>query len=533
MRSKWSRVGYTPTMTTASFQTYERWHGTAPDPDGATHEQIGRALRSIIETEGPIQQGVILKRYLDAAGVAIGRDQAVARRVLLEVLQELHDDGEVESTTERAGDSFGRVYRLPGSPHVIVRRRGTRTPFEVPLSELAAAWHDAATDDLDDDAIVALLTEKFGFSYLVDNARSRLIDAGRHIEKSGVVQPEEVVAPAAARYVSMLDMLESVSGDVTPSAPPAVELEQADRRQLIRERLAERLDELDVGLRLPWELGDWIEYASSPGLQIRVRPGRRSTRVTAWFDAGPGSADENRETARACGEAMSASDDIQVEVEPSLLYRGAPVTLVVDAGFHGVEADDIDERCETIASIAQPFLDAVREWWATNGCSTTAQGHMSQSTPVPAPMPSEVNKIRQFAMEADKLGVRGMLDQMYGALAGVLRPVLDIRFGLSSVTDPHEQLKVLRDAYKSGELEQLEKQESDAIYTLLRYRNAWAHHNDLKRLDVIRAADAACLLVRALAPQDVGPFQLLRFGASSAQVWVTAKQLAGASVRGN
>lgn len=524
-----------------TYATYTSWTGTAPRPD-TDPAGVRASLLGLLETEGPVQQGVIAKRYLHAANVPEGPAALPLRRALLDVLEELEEDGDIVSVHERAGESFCRVYRTAAQPTARLRTRGPRTPFEVPLSELAAAWDaEQAANPADEQTLVERVNSGFGFAYLVDNARTRILDAGTRMTRaaSAAAGAEDAGLPSAARYMTMADVLRPASGEVSASpAEPAPNtsggaaisesVPQPGDRQVLRQLLIDHLDVLGLGIRLPDELGDWVEYAAGEGLQLRIRGGVHATRVVAWIDHGPGASEENRAAAHelaAVLERLELPPGASIEMAASPVYRGVGVELVLrDTADTSTGGPAVDLRAEHAVRDATPFLDAVRAWWSARDPRSAEDADLRPE--VATALPPEVAVIHEFVEEARGLGPRALTDSLLTTLAMVLRPVINVRFDQSS-TDPSAQLAVLRVAAKRGDLDDLSQDERSAIFALTRARNAWAHNEQINYLDVMRAADAACTLVKAMAPEDVAAFQLLRFGVSAAQVWGNAAQIAG------
>ena len=124
------------TPTNSYHAPYSEFEGQAgPDPRNATIAQVTEGLCRIIQEEGPILAKRAYDTYLRGCGIRrMGGD---LKRMMNKALSEAIRKGLIVKQDEWGkGGSIHSIVRLPDTPPVVVRERGSRSFDEIPPSEL-------------------------------------------------------------------------------------------------------------------------------------------------------------------------------------------------------------------------------------------------------------------------------------------------------------------------------------------------------------------------------------------------------------
>ncbi len=124
------------TPTNSYHAPYSGFEGQAgPDPRNATIAQVTEGLCRIIQEEGPILAKRAYDTYLRGCGIR--RMGGELKRMMNKALSETIRKGLIVKQDEWGkGGLIYSIVRLPDTPPVVVRERGSRSFDEIPPSEL-------------------------------------------------------------------------------------------------------------------------------------------------------------------------------------------------------------------------------------------------------------------------------------------------------------------------------------------------------------------------------------------------------------
>ncbi len=152
--------------------------GLLPDPHTATPREVRDGLMAVVQAEGPILGGRLLRAYAQAAGFR--RTGRQIRSILNRQLQRAVREGalvkEYQAVDERTQVP---VYRTPTQPRAPLRSAGPRHLQEIPPAEIIALMRALRGDHAnrpvqDREAFVRLVLGLYGFRRLTSGARSYL-----------------------------------------------------------------------------------------------------------------------------------------------------------------------------------------------------------------------------------------------------------------------------------------------------------------------------------------------------------------------
>jgi very-short-patch-repair endonuclease len=160
-----------------SLEPYKKWEPRAlADPRTASRQEIIGGLLEIIEIEGPIYCRRAFQLYARAVGIQrVGHQiesvfQAAIRAALRQGLL-------VEIEDQQSRSLSDRVVHKDGSATIVLRTRGDRDFFDIPLSEIAGLMNllIKETPGIDEEDLYRLVLNKYGIRRMTPNIRSRLI----------------------------------------------------------------------------------------------------------------------------------------------------------------------------------------------------------------------------------------------------------------------------------------------------------------------------------------------------------------------
>jgi len=120
---------------------YETWEETgAPNPRTAEPSDLRLWIQKIVEVEGPIVADRLYSLLVRSSGGS--RVTKPVRRVLNRALYRMQHQLDISEFASPVTNWPQRVVKLRGAPPVVVRERGPRDLYEIPLNEIAAVIED-------------------------------------------------------------------------------------------------------------------------------------------------------------------------------------------------------------------------------------------------------------------------------------------------------------------------------------------------------------------------------------------------------
>jgi len=159
------------------FSEYFQWTPhTVPDPHSASIQELMESLIEIVSVEGPMVCRRAYQLYTHAAGYSrLGRqlehvmNRAIYRAVRLGRLQ--------QNDERKRGGQKNQVVRLPGTPEVVVRKRGPRSLGDIPHLEVTAIREFFQNDNpgCQDEILVRKIAAVFGIRRMTEQIRKQLL----------------------------------------------------------------------------------------------------------------------------------------------------------------------------------------------------------------------------------------------------------------------------------------------------------------------------------------------------------------------
>lgn len=162
---------------------YASWRETAlPDPRSATLEEIIHGLLGIISVEGPMvchRAYFIYARLFEKASPPLEGVPSPIRQKFNAAIRKAIREGKLEDRNEHNAedDVYRWIVRCPGTPSVIVRKRGNREFNEIPPAELGAVIKYLHRQKIskDTDQLLQAVVELYDFGQMTSNLRENLL----------------------------------------------------------------------------------------------------------------------------------------------------------------------------------------------------------------------------------------------------------------------------------------------------------------------------------------------------------------------
>ena len=173
----------TRTRHGVALRPYVTWSVTgAPDPRQASYQELSEWILGIVEVEGPVTADRAYTLLVRSSGGV--RVTTNVRKALNRAIHRMKDQLDINSHPSPATNWPQRVLHLRGSAPVVVRERGPRELYEIPLTELAAVFADLRhrRQLSSDEGLMRDVLDIYDLRRLTAKTRAYLLAATRLIE---------------------------------------------------------------------------------------------------------------------------------------------------------------------------------------------------------------------------------------------------------------------------------------------------------------------------------------------------------------